>query len=318
MNKTKVIYIIIAVIAFIAGSYIGSIAWDLELENTRLHKELIGQKEQYRQISKNLAEMSIAYLDQKELYQKSQNEFKEYVKSSDERIKMLSDATYLIGQYVSKQNGPDYYFQTPKATRNFIVNEIKLQGEDSPAVGYILIKNDGRTYKKNYGFEINVKNLQTIDEDTGKVRVVSKAFLIQKSESVLATRQEGYKSWYKKSYPLEITGGTVLVDPTIKNQLEPKFYPWAPQFNLNIAFPGESPAVGLGLSTMGYGKTKNDLDFKFLQFGVHYNKESGYTSTIIPISWRPFDTLISNTYIGPGISYKNSQINYFLGIQMGL
>lgn len=319
LNKIKIVLSIIILLGILysMNKVMGYIS-GLENSNNRLHTELIGQKEKYDQLNKHTAKLESQYIQQKELLKKSEERFKEIVKSKDERIKLLSDATYLIGQHVSKQDGPDYYFETPNRTRNYVLNELRLSGDSSPPIGYILIKNDGRTYKRNYKFEIKVETLQTVDENTGKIKVYSKAFLISKESSPLAKRVDGYKDWNDIQYPLNIIGGTALIDPTIKNQLKPKWFIFAPHLNANIDFKGIKPSPGLGLSISGYGITKNDLKFKFLQLGTHYSSQDGFKGTLSPVLWRPFSNIMSNTYLGPGITLDDGKISYFIGLSIGL
>lgn len=310
-------FLIIGAIIFV-GLKVGGYFFKIEKENKRLHTELIGQKEKYIQLTEHTAQLETQYEQQRDLYEKAKKEFKEVSKEKDERIKLLSDATYLIGRHVEKQNGPDYYFETKGRTRNYVLNELRIAGAGSPPIGYILIKHDGRTYKRNYRFEVEVKTLQTVDENTGRIKVYSKAYLTQKEASPLKKRIEGYKDWENVKYPLNIVGGTAIVDPTVANQLAPRFHWWAPHINANVNFVGEEPAAGLGISVAGYGKHKNDLSFRFLQLGAHYNQEFGVQGTLTPILWRPLPSIFSNTYLGPGISLKDDGVGYFMGVQVGL
>jgi hypothetical protein len=284
----------------------------------RKYANLIGTKEKYEQLNKYTAKLESDYKSQKDLIEKANKEFADFKKDANERIKLLSDATYLIGKHVEKQNGPDYYFETPKRTRNYLLNEIRLQGKDSPAIGYIMIKHDGRTYKRNYTFDINVKNLQTIDESTGKVKVVSKVYLIQKEVSPLTKRVEGYDDWANRPYPLEITGGVAYIDPTKKNTTR-KFHLWAPHINggFNI---GSSELVkgAVDASLAGYGISKNDLKWKFVHLGFDFDSEfKNMGFHITPASYRIFDTYITNTYIGPGIGWDNKGTNFYLNLNLG-
>lgn len=318
-KKLKVLFFVfLAGLMFYFGSQAAQYILGLESENGRLHTELIGQKEKYKQINEHVAQLESQYVEQKSLREAAEKRFSEVIKQKNERIKLLSDATYLIGRHVQKQNGPDYYFETPKRTRNYVLNELRIEGAESPAIGYILIKNDGRTYKRNYKFEVSVETLQTVDEETGRIRVFSKAFLIQKEKSPLVKRIDGYKDWENVKYPLKITGGTTLVDPAVKNQLKPRMHWWAPHLNANANFSDQYPVAGLGVSLAGYGVTKNDLSYRFLQFGAQYGAERGLQPTFTPVLWRPLPNLLSNTFIGPGAAFYRDGIGYFLGIQVGL
>ena len=281
----------------------------------RRFTELIGTRTKYEQLTKYTAKLESDYRTQQDIAKQAEKRFREVVRRKDERIKLLSDATYLIGRHVTKQHGPDYYFETPRATRNYILNELRIQGDDSPAVGYILIKNDGRTYKRNYKFEVKLETLQTQDEETGHVKVYSKAYLVQKEPSLLAKRVKGYKDFYDVEYPLEITGGTALIDPTMPNMVS-KLHWWSPHLNGGISLSGTDYRASLDLSTSGYGKTKNDLKYKLLHFGIDFGsgKDLGYHFT--PFSYRPFDKYLTNTYIGPGVGWSSAGVNYFLNLNL--
>jgi len=286
------------------------------------YAELIGTKTKYEQLTKYTAKLESDYRTQKDLAIEAKKRFAEVNKEKDEKIKLLSDATYLIGRHVEKQNGPDYYFETKKRTRNYVLNELRLAGPDSPAVGYIMIKNDGRTYKRNYAFEIEVNTLQTVDEKTGHVRVFSKAFLIKKERSPLAKRIDGYSSWQDKKYPLKIIGGTAIIDPTEKIE-DKKILWWAPHTNMGInAGLGSGKSFvrpTLNFSTSGYGNSRNDLDYKFLQFGVDANTDfSDVGVNFIPFSYRFYPKLLTNTYIGPGIGWNKDGTNYFINLNLSL
>ena len=319
MKRKHLLWIFGAILLFLAGQ-VAADMWADYTGKTRLHQELLGQKQAYEQLSANLAKLQIQYKSEKELHEKAKQEWSEVSKNKDERIRLLSDATYLISRHVEKQNGPDYSFRTRKGTRNYILNELRLQGDDSPPIGYILIKNDGRTYKRNYDFEIRVKNLQTIDEKTGRIKFYAKAFLIQKEVSPLKKRVEGYKDFTNIPYPLEITGGTTFYDPTIKNQLKPRFM-WTRDFNggFNLgAGDGSLLNVALGVSFAGYGPHKADLKYKLLQVGLGINDEGKLSDVhLVPISMRPLPGLLKNTYIGPGIGVAEDGMVFFLNTSVG-
>lgn len=289
-------------------------------QKERKYNELIGTKNKYEQLTKYTAKLESDYRTQKDLADEAKKRFAEVIREKNERIKLLSDATYLIGQHVEKQDGPDYYFQTPKATRNYVLNELRIQGQNSPSIGYVLIKNDGRTYKRNYKFEIEVQSLQTIDEKTGKIKVYSKAFLIQKEVSPLAKRVSGYDGWHNKPYPLEIIGGTALIDPT-QPDVKNKFMWWAPRINggtnLGIGSSGAFIRSTIDVSFSGYGKSRNDMKWKLLHIGLNSDTEFKKPGLhFIPASYRFYPSLLTNTYLGPGIGVTRDGTNYFLNVNI--
>jgi hypothetical protein len=287
---------------------------------TRLHEDLIGQSEAYEQLSKKHAKLAIEYKTQEDLLKNKDERWSEVVKEKNERIKLLSDATFLIGKHYLKSQGPDYFFETPKKTRNYIFNEVRIAGVDSPPIGFVMIKNDGRTYKGTYPFTIKVENLQTIDEETGKIKVYAKAFLISKSNGLAGKRRPDLKKWVDLSYPLDITGGTVLVDPTIKNTTSPRFF-LNPKVDLTISAGLDMSfrlLPGLDVSLLSYGVSKNDSRFKFVGLGANFGAEvDDLDVNFKPIYWRPF-SFFSNTYIYPGIGYSRNGVRYLLGIGVEL
>jgi len=308
------------IIVTVAGIALFAYSKWRDANEERRFTELIGTQTKYEQLTKYTAKLESNYKTQTDLSKLAEKTWKEVERKKDERIKLLSDATYLIGRHVEKQNGPDYYYETPRATRNYILNEIRLAGEKSPAIGYILIKNDGRTYKRNYRFEISVRTMHTVNEDTGHVSVFSKAFIIQREKSPLAKRLKGYDDWFNVEYPLEITGGTALIDPTMPNTRK-KLHWWSPHINggFNFGVGGDESFArpGISFSTSGYGRSRNDLDYKFLHFGLDTDtdfKKPGIH--LIPFSYRPWEKVLTNTYIGPGIGWTEDGTNYFLNLNL--
>lgn len=307
---------ILLVLTLIGISVFGYSLWRDSKEDRRF-KDLIGTKEKYEQLTKYVAKLESNYVDQKTLNKKMKEEFNEVILKKNERIKVLSDATYLIGKHVEKQNGPDYYYETPKATRNYILNELRIEGEESPAIGYILIKNDGRTYKRNYKFKIKVQNLQTIDEATGRIRIHSKAFFIQDEPSPLAKRKNGYLDWFGRKYPLPIIDGVAFIDPTSPNLVK-KFMLWSPSLNANLSLTNNLEFLpGVDISLSGYGYSVRDLDWKFLHFGLLTNTDMDKVGAyFVPASYRFYPSVLKNTYFGIGIGNTNNNF-YFMNLNIG-
>ena len=91
---------------------------------------------------------------------------------------------------------------------------------------------------------------------------------------------------------------------------EEQFYLWAPHLNLNADLYGGSDlnvgaAAGLSLSVMGYGRTKNDLTWQFIDFGLSTNGDDTY------LKFTPFKynigrnlPLIENSFLGPFVGYS--------------
>lgn len=315
MNKFKFIVGSIAVLAAIyfgdrAVSYIKGVLG----ENARLHTELIGQQEKYKQLSEYAAKLEIKYADQKQLEDELNKKFAAERDQLEGRIKILSNATFLIREKARDSGQSDLVYQG--GTIKYIVNEIRFN--DGPPVGYVLIFDDGRVVSKIYNHQIQLNTAIARDEDSGRYSIVSKADFILKSPSINAN---GEKVWYNIPFPLKIVGGSAIVDPTEKNQLFPRFQWWAP--HLNGGFSGGAGGSGaflrptVDLSLSGFGITKNDLDWKFLHIGFDVDtglQDPGFHIT--PFSYRFWPSVLSNTFVGPAIGWSKSGLNGQLNLNL--
>jgi len=308
------------IIVTVAGFALwGYAAWR-DANEERKFAHLIGTKTKYEQLTKYTAKLESSYKDQKDLHARAKLDWSEVSKSKDERIKLLSDATYLIGKHVQKQNGPDYYFETKRRTRNFLLNELRIAGKDSPPIGFILIKHNGKTYKRNYKFEIVVKNLQTVDEKTGHIKVYSKAYLVAKEAGLAKKRRKDLKNWKDVPYELPIIGGVALIDPTMPNATK-HFMFWAPHINGGFALGADINGAflrpSIDFSIAGWGRSRNDLDFKILHIGLDIDTEFKKPGLhIAPFSYRPLENILTNTYVGPAIGWTEDGINYQLNVNL--
>lgn len=90
-----------------------------------------------------------------------------------------------------------------------------------------------------------------------------------------------------------------------------EFYLWAPHINFNIDFGignfdgGNTIVPGISVSMSGYGRTKNDLDWKFVELGLSSNGDYTYFK-FMPFSYNigNFVPLVSNTFIGPFVGFS--------------
>lgn len=302
-SKLKYLFLI----ACVFGA--GFLAYSVFKSKSRLHEELIGQQQKYQQLSEYAAKLEIQYKSQEDLKKKAEEKFKDEMSYMQGRIKILSDATFLIKEKARETNNSDVIFDGPNS--QFVLNEIRFN--DGPAVGYVLIFKDGRVVSKLYNHQIKLHTLVTRDERTGRYEIASKSDFILKSPSL---NQKG-KNWFNVPYPLKIVDGIAQIDPTEPNELEKYFQFWNPKANLNVNLDPSRVSPGLGISLMAYGRTLNDLDYKFIQFGLQL-QDSKLQPTFTPVLWRPFTGLLSNTYIGPGVAFSNPGFTYYLGVQVGL
>lgn len=260
----------------------------------RLHQELIGKTVAYQQLSEHAAKLEIQFKSQEDLKAELEKNWKAEKDALQGRVKVLSNATYLIREAARKQNNSDLVFDGDKL--KYVFNEIRFK--DGPPIGYVLIWDDGKVISKIYNHQISVNTAISRDESTGYYNVLSKADFILKSPHL---SQNG-PNWLNVKYPLKIVGGTAVVDPTEPNAAEKGWHLWAPVLNggMNIGLLDVKPALGVSLA--GYGYSVRDLDWKFLQLGVDYTRQTGPGLHVIPVLYRPFPCFLRNTYLGIGVN----------------
>jgi hypothetical protein len=188
-----------------------------KLENERVlleqrYDKLIGTEDKYIQLSKQVAQLSTVYQTQKYLKVQLDKFWKEVKLNKKEVVNSTETTVVTVTNNKTKQNKSDYTFISPDGKSDFVLNELHIAGKDSPVVGYILVKKTGQVEKDNYKFQIKLDSVQIKDEKTGKIRVVSKAYILP-LENGLADTQPGLKKWANQEYPLSVTGGEIIVDP---------------------------------------------------------------------------------------------------------
>ena len=287
--------------------------------------KLTDTQEAYVQLNAQMAQLATSYKDQADLAKEVALAWKELAVERGERIKLTSSTTVTVDETVEKQQGSDYAFLTKEGKNGYDLNELRIEGKDSPAIGYILVKKDGDVYKKNYKFEVRVESVQLKDDLTGKIRIVSRAFLVPLENGLAEDRRPDLKKWKDIGYPLKVTGGETIVDPQepiITLNKTKGFVPWT--LNLNAGF-GAFGATGGGLDSKatidtnlaGYGVSKRDLDWKFLHLGLNYSTSGGLGFHVMPFSYRPMPTVLTNTYVGPGGFITPDTYGYFVGLNVG-
>lgn len=278
-------------------------------ENQVLHTELLGQTQKYQQLSEYSASLEIKYKASADIQKDAESKFHDELAAMQGKIKILADATYLIKENARETNNSDVIYNG--ANSQFVLNEIRF--DNGPPVGYVLIFKDGRVVSKLYKSEIHVDTAVSQDDSTGRYSVVSKAQYVLKSPSL----SPGHQVWLNKPVQMDIIGGTAEIDPTQSIVLQKRFYAWNPKLNVDLDLDPNGVYPGLGVSLMGYGYTKNDLDYRFLELGFHH-KTGTFDATVVPIQWRPINGILSNTYVGPGLSFGTDGLGLFLGFQVGL
>lgn len=119
-----------------------------------------------------------------------------------------------------------------------------------------------------------------------------------------------------KEFPVELTS----VEWEKFEIKDKKFYWWNPRLGLGATFTSEGIAPKLDFSVISYGKTKRDMDWRFLTFGlgVYENEDDDniLVGSFEPFSWNIGNAvpMIENFFVGPIITYDtDSNVAYGIG-----
>jgi len=94
-----------------------------------------------------------------------------------------------------------------------------------------------------------------------------------------------------------------------------EFFLWAPHINFTVDFgiggfdvagkDGLPIVPGISVSVSGYGRTKRDLDWKFIELGIASTGDDTYLR-FSPFSWNIGNVLplVSNSFIGPFVGFS--------------
>ena len=90
-----------------------------------------------------------------------------------------------------------------------------------------------------------------------------------------------------------------------------EFFWWAPHLSFNVDFgisdfdTGSMIVPGISFSTSGYGRTKNDLDWKLVSLGIASTGDNTYFR-FSPFSWNIGNawSFVSHTYISPFVGFS--------------
>ena len=158
-----------------------------------------------------------------------------------------------------------------------------------------------------YPLEYYLKIIQT-EQKTGQTNTYTEAWV----------ETDQPKEYKDTKFPLTIKE----MEFKQEKKTDKEFFLWAPHLNLNLDYSFNSSldtnvAGGISFSTMGYGITKNDLDWKFLEFGFNTNGED-FTLKLSPFSYNigRHVPLISNTFIGPFIGFDKEGTSLGIGLSI--
>ena len=310
----------ITIVLAIGLLVVGGLGYSFYKDKTAAESKLIGLTEEYKQLDQFTAELQVDYLKKRELLKVARNNWEKELAKNKElsaQLKAVADATFSVKSFELTQDKPDLVTDKELIQEVQFVDEL---GKLGPVVGYVRIENStGRTTSKVVDHDIQVEALVTEGKD-GQIEVLSKAFYIQREKTLDGSI--GKPDWVDKPYPLSITGGHIFINPDKPSGSEvfrPRFMT-SPHINGGL-FVGASQLNGLetgahaDLSIFGYGKTKNDLDFKLIGVGANFNRD--YVDiNLVPVSYRIGNhiPIVEDMYISPGIGFGTGGTLAFIGI----
>lgn len=294
------------------------------IELSAKYDQLLKQHTDFIKLTENMSQLATSYKTQEELLRALKTSWGDFQIKESERIKSTISTSITIDSKQEVNSQSDFIKMSTDGKTKYTVNELRFRGSDSPPVGYILIKNDGSVFKENYEYEILVESVQVKEDDTGKIRVVSKAFVVTKSNGLAENDRKDLKRWQGVKYPLPVTGGETVVDPQEPSNLvkNKDWQLWSMNFNGGFGLYGRSDKldskISLDVSVLGYGYSKQDLDWKLMNVGLNYSVESGLGVHFVPVYYRPLPNLLTNTYVGGGVFIDPKGKGLLLGLTVGL
>lgn len=286
---------------------------------------LLDKVDEFDVIDEQLVSLRVQYERQEELLRRFVEAWPQDLRDKHERVKSLQDVTISLPGGQTKTDGFDYTFETEEGTKGFSLAELRVDGEDSPPIGYIMIDKEGWITKQSYPFDIKIEQTQFKDDLTGEVRVISRAYLVLQDDGLAGKRRPDLKRWKGVEYPLTTTEGTIALDPkepidSFRSQKEFIWFPMTLSAGVGAYGQGEEIVAGISLDTtlLGYGNNRRTLDYKFLQTGINFVDSSEVGISLIPASLRPLPNTLLNTYLGAGYYLNAKENSYFINLSVGL
>jgi len=238
-------------------------------------------------------ELEIELKDQKSLILK-------YAKENKEKIDEIGIVKSKLEQTVKLHQASSHVYLKGKVTDHHFIKIYKkaANGTQFPVAWAMFYPNQPDSNKLwktgTYPLEFNVDVIETENKEGMFNRYVELNI-----ENNQMKETKGYK------YPLKIT----KLDWAKSEKNDKSFYLWNPRLGIGGLATNDFAAPKLDISLSSYGKTKRDMDWRFIALGVGYsNYESDNKDFIFefsPAQWNFGNVvpLIENAFIGPSIGW---------------
>jgi hypothetical protein len=283
---------------------------DAVKENTRIELEANRQRfelelNQIRVQTNIVSEGSKEWKDQIAELKRQNKELMELINKNGEEIKNIGMVTATANENISlelkKVSDHTYLAGTGDLNEQYF-KKVNISGKDGekevsfPIAWSIFYPNSKEWKTGVYPVEWKLKIVQSEQKD-GQWNTYTESWLENNKDDASV----GIK------IPLKVDAEFSQLKKT-----STEFYWWAPHVSLNGDINQNLEAgAGLSFSFSGYGRTKNDLIWKFLEFGVSKTADD-YWLKFSPVGYNIGESLpfISNLFLSPFVGYDSKQ---FLG-----
>lgn len=243
------------------------------------------------------------------------NTIKQELEKNKQLLKLYAE---LQGQYETEKN------------KVKIVTQIVYKDTTIPIpVGKIFVKLDDNTYQEVLSMKFNYNDFRlTINGDAIKQELDYKLHQNFRAVFVESTGPGGVINHYAEIYEQDDKGndiGAIKLNKFIvvkSDMLKSKFMWWNPKLDIEVG-SGLTlsnmelvPYFGSNISLMSYGKTEDDISWRFLKFGILCSNEKlllNFSPVVGNIAKKL--PLVSNIWLGPSIS---SNFNDLTMVGLGL
>jgi len=293
---SRPVFLILGVVIGIVGFYFLSKSSEIKVVET-----------DYEQITDDVAKLKVGRLEAGAADAEIKENWEEHSELLGEGVTQFSEIVFGQTPVERKSDSCDY------ENDEYFFHEIYYDKENSPPIGYVLLKKDGAVVAKTYNHDIVVKYIVTKDKD-GKYSVLAKADLILKQDKSIDVLTKQRQEWVDKSYSLNIKQGEIIVGEEKRLLSENFIIDFSPNFTLNYTMFFDKkinfhPTIGISffqIKTMFRGPE--------IMFGMSSLDSYSFLFSPVSLNIGEYVPFMSNTYIKPLVGLHNKQWCYGVGL----
>lgn len=284
-------------------------------------QELLDQKnKQLQKANLELGRAKTTLVKQKDLHRSAMQKIeKKWQEEITKRKALVTQYTQLEGKYETSQH-------QVKTVSHALWKEKQTQHRINLPEGKLFVKQANGQYKQIDSIEWNYRDFRiSIQGDALKSTLSYQLHQRFKGKLVETKLPTGGYNHYAKIYELgednKILGELELTQFNVfkKTQSISRMFWWNPKIDLSVAGTISTALQGglladIGISLSGYGKTVNDLTWRFFRIGAGISNSS-FSLSISPVQYNVASVLplVSNLWISPVIGYQLNQLTPFFG-----